>query len=144
MWHFYEPYLEMGTWRFLLWSNLLFAFEHSSLQGIMISIMEPHFFNTSRDQRRAGVDPVERGLRHRRNIIKNWLQINSYYGMVLLLDGVLFMLIHVGKPIHEIGFSFPSGVFLAFLALRFRSFLPCYLIHTLTAGTTFSVIILLH
>ena len=74
--------------------------------------------------------------------LKNWFRIEPYYYFVILLDGLLFMLIHVGKPLSEVLTAFPGGVFLGLLAFKFKSFLPCYLIHTMTAGTIIFLIMI--
>ena len=74
--------------------------------------------------------------------LQNWFSIDPYYYFVILLDSLLFMLIHLGKPLSEVLTAFPGGVFLALLAFKFKSFLPCYLIHTMTAGTIIFLIMI--
>lgn len=48
-----------------------------------------------------------------------------------LLQATLFAILHIGKPYIEVASSFAGGLLLAGVALRFRSFLPCFLIHFL-------------
>ena len=84
---------------------------------------------------------IKEGLKWVRDF-KNWFRIEPYYYFVIFLDGLLFMLIHVGKPLSEVLTAFPGGVFLGLLAFKFKSFLPCYLIHTMTAGTIIFLIMI--
>ena len=121
------------------------VFEHVSLQGILVAIMEPTFHSGSSEQ--LSGSESNKGKKSKRGLmwvrdLKNWFRIDPYYYFVILLDGLLFMLIHVGKPISEVLTAFPGGAFLALLAFKFKSFLPCYLIHTMTAGTIIFLIII--
>jgi hypothetical protein len=146
---YYEPYIKRDLWEYLIWTNLVMVFEHSSLQGILISILEPTFFNapiaslTKTEKAKASISG-KTGVKQWEKAIREWLRIDSHYFVIFFLDGILFMLIHVGKPLSEIFLALPAGVFLAFLAFKFKSFLPCYLIHTMTAGTIIFLIILFH
>jgi hypothetical protein len=47
---------------------------------------------------------------------------------------LLFAALHWGKPLPETLSSLPGGVLMALLALRYRSFLPCFLLHTLISA----------
>lgn len=123
---YYAPYIESGLFQYLLWTNLVMIVEHAALQGILVSILEPRFFQQGR----------WRSLR-------DALRVPRYYLVVFLLDGALFALIHVGKPLVEVLIAFPAGAGLAFLAYRFQSFLPCYLLHTMTAGTIIATLVLM-
>lgn len=49
----------------------------------------------------------------------------------VVIQAALFCLLHVGKPIEEVASSFVGGLVLGAAALRFRSVLPCFLIHYL-------------
>ena len=145
MYQYYQPYIKEGLWTYLLWTNLIMVFEHVSLQGILVAFMEPAFFSGSSEQ--ISGSESNKGKKNKRGLMwvrdfQNWFRIDPYYYFVILLDGLLFMLIHVGKPISEVLTAFPGGVFLALLAFKFKSFLPCYLIHTMTAGTIIFLIII--
>lgn len=151
MYYYYEFHIKETLWKYLIWTNLHMLCEHVFLQGIFLSFLEPSFFEESVGEvakpvnGRKEVNRVEKERRERwGKVLKDWLRVDRYYLIIFLLDGVLFMLIHVGKPLSEIFLAFPGGVFLAFLAFRFGSFLPCYLIHAMTGGTIISLIILLH
>ena len=142
---YYQPYIKEGLWTYVLWTNLIMIFEHVSLQGILVAFMEPDFHSVSSEQLISSesnkVNKSKKGLKWVRDF-KNWFRIEPYYYFVIFLDGLLFMLIHVGKPLSEVLTAFPGGVFLGLLAFKFKSFLPCYLIHTMTAGTIIFLIMI--
>ena len=145
MYQYYQPYIKEGLWTYLLWTNLIMVFEHVSLQGILVAFMEPAFFSGSSEQ--ICGSESNKGKKNKRGLMlvrdfQNWFRIDPYYYFVILLDGLLFMLIHVGKPLSEVLTAFPGGVFLGLLAFKFKSFLPCYLIHTMTAGTIIFLIMI--
>lgn len=48
-----------------------------------------------------------------------------------LIQAALFGLLHLGKPLPEFISSFVGGLFLTGVAIRYRSFLPCFLVHYL-------------
>jgi membrane protease YdiL (CAAX protease family) len=52
----------------------------------------------------------------------------------ILLQATLFMVLHLGKPWAEVASSFPGGILMALVALRYRSFLPCFLLHWLVSA----------
>ncbi len=145
MYQYYLPYIKEGLWNYVLWTNLIMVFEHVSLQGILVAFMEPDFFS-GLSEKLNGSESNE-GKRTKRRLkwvrdLQNWFSIDPYYYFVILLDSLLFMLIHVGKPLSEVLTAFPGGVFLALLAFKFKSFLPCYIIHTMTAGTIIFLIMI--
>ena len=145
MYEYYQPYFKEGLWTYGLWTNLIMVFEHVYLQGILVAFMEPDFFSGSSEKLSGSASNegkrTKGGLKWVRDL-QNWFSIDPYYYFVILLDGLLFMLIHVGKPLSEVLTAFPGGMFLALLAIKFKSFLPCYLIHTMTAGTIIFLIII--
>jgi CAAX protease family protein len=53
----------------------------------------------------------------------------------ILLQAIPFGLLHWGKPPAEFAGSFIAGIALALLALRARSFLPCFALHWAVATT---------
>jgi membrane protease YdiL (CAAX protease family) len=53
----------------------------------------------------------------------------------ILLQAVPFGFFHWGKPAPEFAGSFVAGIFLGELALRARSFLPCFVLHWAVAST---------
>jgi len=53
----------------------------------------------------------------------------------VLLQAIPFGLLHWGKPAAEIAGSFVAGIALGILALRGRSFLPCFALHWAVAVT---------
>jgi membrane protease YdiL (CAAX protease family) len=53
----------------------------------------------------------------------------------VVLQAALFGLMHIGKPLPEVIGSFIAGVVLGVLALRSRSFLPCFLVHWACSAT---------
>lgn len=53
-----------------------------------------------------------------------------------------FGIMHLGKPPAEVLASFLTGIVLGFVALRSKSFLPCFVVHWI-AALTFDVLIIL-
>jgi membrane protease YdiL (CAAX protease family) len=53
----------------------------------------------------------------------------------VLPQAIAFGLLHYGKPTPEFIVSFPAGIILGLLALRGRSFFPCFLLHWASALT---------
>jgi membrane protease YdiL (CAAX protease family) len=77
---------------------------------------------------------------HRGFLLYGLRRIMPVWGAVLL-QAVLFTVLHLGKPWEEVISSFPGGVLMGLLALRFGSFLPCFLLHWLvSAGFDFAVL----
>lgn len=136
MFRYYEPYFRSGLADYLVWTNILMLIEHASFQGVLIALLEPGFFAD-----RPSTGPSARGVR---GFIARVRATEARILLVIGLDGLLFMLIHIGKPLVEIAAALPSGIFLAALAYRFRTFLICYLLHTVTAGTIVALIYLFH
>ena len=60
-------------------------------------------------------------------------KIMPIWGAVFL-HAVLFTALHWSKPWPEIVSSFPGAIFMALIALRFRSFVPCFLLHFLVSA----------
>ncbi|MFC1890538.1 hypothetical protein ACFL4G_12365 [Thermodesulfobacteriota bacterium] len=136
MFHFYEPYFRGGLRDYLVWTNILMLIEHASFQGVLVALLEPGFFTG-----RPSMSSPIRGIRAAFAEVR---AIDGRILLVILLDGLLFMLIHIGKPLVEVAAALPSGILLASLAYRFRTFLVCYLLHTMTAGTIVALIYLFH
>ncbi len=59
----------------------------------------------------------------------------------IILQAVPFMLLHVGKPTPEIIAAFPAGIILGIIALRARSFLPCFVLHW-AVSISFDILVL--
>lgn len=53
----------------------------------------------------------------------------------IVLQAIAFCLMHVGKPVPEVAGSFIAGLALGALAIRGRSFLPCFALHWAIAIT---------
>jgi len=136
MFRYYEPYFRSGLADYLVWTNILMFIEHASFQGVLIALLDPGFFAA-----RPSTGPPVHGIR---GVIDGVRATESRILLVIGLDGLLFMLIHIGKPLVEIAAALPSGILLAALAYRFRTFLVCYLLHTMTAGTIVALIYLFH
>lgn len=60
------------------------------------------------------------------------------------LQAIAFALMHWGKPTPEIIGAFLAGLVLAWLALRVRSFLPCFWLHWAVSMTLDLILILRH
>lgn len=55
--------------------------------------------------------------------------------VAVIVQAVAFGVMHVGKPTPEIVGSFAAGLILGVLALRGRSFMPCFALHWACAAT---------
>lgn len=53
----------------------------------------------------------------------------------VVFQALLFFALHWGKPLPELFSSLAGGLFLGVVALRLRSFLPCFFIHWLISMT---------
>lgn len=77
---------------------------------------------------------------HRGFLLTGLRRIMPLWGAVLF-QAVLFTVLHIGKPWEEVISSFPGGVLMGVLSVRFGSFLPCFLLHWLvSAGFDFAVL----
>lgn len=52
-----------------------------------------------------------------------------------MIQALLFGIMHIGKPLQEVFGSFIAGIILGVLALRSRSFLPCFWLHWARSAT---------
>jgi len=73
-----------------------------------------------------------------------WFQLPANCGFAVLGSAGLFALVHVGKDWREAALSVPGGIALAILAYRGNSWYIPFLLHLLTAGTTFGLMWLWH
>ena len=60
----------------------------------------------------------------------------------VLVQAVAFGIMHIGKPPPEVAASFAAGVVLGIVALRARSFLPCFVLHWASA-IVFDVLVIM-
>ncbi len=68
-----------------------------------------------------------------RKVLPDWAAV--------VIQAILFFALHWGKPMPELYSSLAGGLLLGVIALRLRSFLPCFLIHWIIAMTfDFSVL----
>ncbi|MDX1934019.1 MAG: CPBP family intramembrane glutamic endopeptidase [Capsulimonadales bacterium] len=70
---------------------------------------------------------------HRGFLLNGLRKVMPLWGAVLG-QSLLFMALHWGKPMPETLSSLPGGVLMAWFALRYRSFLPCFLLHFLVSA----------
>ncbi len=62
----------------------------------------------------------------------------------VLLQAAFFMAMHWSKPWPELLSSFPGAIFMALIALRFRSFVPCFLLHFLVSAGFDAAVLIAH
>ena len=62
----------------------------------------------------------------------------------VLIQAALFTSLHWGKPFLETLSSFPGGILMGLLALRYRSFIPCFLLHFLISAGFDSAVLYYH
>lgn len=73
-------------------------------------------------------------------LLNGFRKIMPLWGAILL-QATLFMALHYGKPLVETLSSFPGAILMALIAYRFRSFVPCFLLHWfVSAGFDFAVL----
>ncbi len=58
----------------------------------------------------------------------------------VIAQAVAFGLLHIGKPMPEVICSFAAGLILGWLALKSKSFLPCFVLHW-AASMTFDLLV---
>jgi membrane protease YdiL (CAAX protease family) len=77
---------------------------------------------------------------HRGFLLWGLRRIMPVWGAVLV-QAILFTVLHLGKPPEEVASSFPGGVLMGVLAHKYGSFIPCFLLHWLvSAGFDFAVL----
>lgn len=59
----------------------------------------------------------------------------------VIVQAVAFGFLHLGKPIPEVVASFVAGILLGWIAVKARSFIPCFLLHW-AAALTFDVLVI--
>lgn len=64
-----------------------------------------------------------------RGFLLNGLRRLFPAGAAVAIQAVLFCWLHWGKPMPEVYSSLAGGILLGAVALRYRSFLPCFLVH---------------
>lgn len=72
--------------------------------------------------------------------LKKWMPTWA----AVAVQAVLFMALHWGKPPAEVASSLPGGILMGVLALRFGSFLPCFLLHFLVSAGFDAAVIFFH
>jgi membrane protease YdiL (CAAX protease family) len=78
---------------------------------------------------------------YHRGFLLNGLKKLAPVWAAVLIQAALFTALHWGKPAAELASSFPGGILMAVLALRYRSFVPCFVLHWLvSAGFDFAVL----
>ena len=77
------------------------------------------------------------------NAVAAWLGLMPGCGFAIFASAALFALIHVGKDWREAALSFPGGLAIAYIAYRGDSWLIPFLLHSMTAGVTLGLVLLL-
>ena len=54
--------------------------------------------------------------------------------VAVLIQAALFTALHWSKPLSEVASSFPGAILMALLAIRCRSFIPCFILHYLISA----------
>ncbi len=62
----------------------------------------------------------------------------------IVLQTLFFATLHLGKPVPELLSSIPGGVLMALLAIRCRSFVPCFLLHFLVSAANDGSVLFMH
>lgn len=62
----------------------------------------------------------------------------------VLLQSLFFTALHWGKPLPEVASSFPGGILMGILAVRFQSFLPCFVLHWLVSAGFDAAVLYFH
>jgi membrane protease YdiL (CAAX protease family) len=70
---------------------------------------------------------------HRGFLLNGLRKILPTWGAVLV-QALLFFALHWGKPAAEMWSSLPGGILMGAFAVRFRSFVPCFLLHWLISA----------
>jgi membrane protease YdiL (CAAX protease family) len=80
---------------------------------------------------------------HRGFLLTGLRRILPLWGAVLT-QAILFTVLHLGKPWAEVASSFPGAILMALVALRYRSFLPCFLLHWLVSAGFDAAVLFYH
>jgi len=136
-----------GTPIFLTYYFINMFAEHFFFHGIMLAVFRPG----ARWPQRPEVAPLAGGrltaaLRwlglaqpvgeaRRINRLTKWLGLPDGCLAAVLVSGLLFGAIHLGKDPRELLLSIPGGMALAYLAYRTNSWLTPFALHLATAGT---------
>ncbi|MHB1458166.1 MAG: CPBP family glutamic-type intramembrane protease, partial [Armatimonadota bacterium] len=60
----------------------------------------------------------------------------------IIPQAIAFGMMHIGKPVPEVFASFAAGLALGIIALRYKSFIPCFALHWASA-LTFDLLVIL-
>lgn len=69
-----------------------------------------------------------------RGYLLNGVRKISPVWVAVLIQAVIFTAMHWSKPSAEVASSFPGAILMAILALRSKSFLPCFMLHWLVSA----------
>ncbi|MFQ5414220.1 MAG: CPBP family intramembrane glutamic endopeptidase, partial [Phycisphaerae bacterium] len=72
---------------------------------------------------------------------RRWIGLPDGCVAAVLLSGVLFAWMHVGKDLREAALSLPGGIAMAYVAYRTNSVLVPLLLHAATAGTACAMMV---
>jgi membrane protease YdiL (CAAX protease family) len=115
-------YMERGGWSpggVILWERLIF---HEAVMGFYMFGWEWY---------------------HRGFLLTGLRRIMPVWGAILT-QAILFTVLHIGKPWEEVASSFPGAILMGLVALRYRSFLPCFLLHWLVSAGFDAAVLFYH
>jgi len=79
-----------------------------------------------------------------RGFLLNGLRRAMPVWVAVAIQAALFCGLHVGKPIPEVCSSLAGGLLLGVVAIRFRSFLPCFFVHWAISATNDLAVLYFH
>lgn len=145
-WSAYYALIVMGPEHFLF-QGLVLAWFHPSRKFPQMSgdalgtpLVWPWPRSTSLDEPTPDADTPS-GWRWGAFIRSLWIGWDCIPAVVL--SGLLFFLVHWGKPPAELWLSLPGGCALAWIAVRLGSFVIPFLIHLVTAGAAYGIAVFL-
>ena len=74
--------------------------------------------------------------------IVRWIGLPEHCVSAIIVSGLLFGAIHLGKDPRELLLSVPGGVALGYVAYRANSWLIPFALHLMTAGTAFLIVLM--
>jgi membrane protease YdiL (CAAX protease family) len=152
---YYRPYLQAGAITFLTYYVVVIFCEHFFFHGFLLALLRrghrwpaspPEDQSASGGARRAlqwiGLAQPTHGALNVK-MVTRWIGLPDGCVPAVVVSGLLFGAIHLGKDPREFALSFPGGLLVAFIAYRCNSLFAPLLLHLLTGGAAVLVILLL-
>jgi hypothetical protein len=75
--------------------------------------------------------------------LTRWIGLQDHCILPILVSGLLFAAVHLGKDPRELALSLPGGIALGYVSYRTNTWLIPFLLHALNAGTACALMLLM-